>query len=394
MESARSLLALRMGSLYLRARWFWGVGFLLVPVALLLNGESGSSWLVAVAGLVTLTHAYAMRARGGEGVMSAVIVDIVATHGAVLLLSVEGDTVTAPVLTGVGFTLLIMMFTHGRPQMTALALNAGFTVATVGIVSGWQVQRMFGPLLGGGGLAALIVFVIVAYNDRVADLEMARAVTLGIASHELRNRLTGVIGVTQLLAEGKVDPESGLELLELAHREAVEAGSVVEDLLTASRTERGIVATNSEPVDLAGMVRETVAAFESHRGTVKVEGADDPVRVLADPLRAPQVLRNLLTNAVRYGGPDIRVEVERDGTGVSVLVSDDGPGVHESDLPELFTPYHRSRLGQITPGSTGLGLWISRNLMRSMGGDLVYRRDDGRTVFEAVFAAAPEAAES
>jgi signal transduction histidine kinase len=66
----------------------------------------------------------------------------------------------------------------------------------------------------------------------------------------------------------------------------------------------------------------------------------------------------------------------------SVVVADDGDGVHPADEASIFLPYRRSRDTVPAPGSTGLGLWIARNLTRQMGGDLTYQRRDGVTVFE------------
>lgn len=392
-SASNSLFAHRIGPLYLRARWFWGVGLLLVPLVIrFTTGEFGRTWLIAVAGAVTLVHSVGLALWRIEPVVQALFVDLLVTHTALLIQS-KGWTEYSPVvLNMVGFSLLIMLFAQGTARWVALATNAAYTLTTIGIAYGWGMDTMIGPILGIGFITAMIVTVIGAFNNQLSDLEMARAVTLGIASHELRNRLTGVIGVTGLLAEDDLDGDEAGELLLMAHREALEAGAVIEDLLIVSRAERGINETSPSRTDLSELVRNVVGTFEQMGLPVKVEGADRPIWVHADPVRAPQVIRNLLANAQRYGGPDVRVVVAPGKEAVSLLVSDDGPGVHRDDLPALFTPYHRTKRGEPKPGSTGLGLWISRNLMRSMGGDLTYRRVQDRTVFDAVFrpASAPQ----
>lgn len=393
--SSSSLLAMRMGHVYLRARWFWGVGMLLLPLAIrLTSGEFGDTWLVAAAGAVMLTHALGMTLWQMHSVVHAVFVDLVATHLAVMILSLDRTDHAAVLLAMVGFTLLIMLFTQGATRVAALAVNGAFTFVTIGMADNWAMESVYGPFLGAGFVAAIVIAVMAAFNKRLAELEMARAVTLGIASHELRNRLTGVIGVTQLLTEDMVGGEEATELLHMAHREAEQAEAVIDDLLMVSRTERGMTQTAPARTDLVETVRNVIATFESSGMNVKTEGLDEPLWVRADPLRSPQVVRNLLSNAQRYGGSDIRVAVIEGGGFVSLLVSDDGPGVDREDLPGLFTPYQRTKKSQVEPGSTGLGLWISRNLMRSMDGDLAYRRIDDRTVFEATFPICPPGDES
>jgi signal transduction histidine kinase len=109
---------------------------------------------------------------------------------------------------------------------------------------------------------------------------------------------------------------------------------------------------------------------------------------MADPHRFRQVLRNLITNAVRYGGPVVGVSIVSVGPIGSVVVTDDGDGVHPADETAIFLPYRRSRNQTPAPGSTGLGLWIARNLTRQMGGDLTYQRRSGQTIFEVTLTGA------
>lgn len=388
-ESWSAVLVPRMSSLYLRARWFWGAGMVVIPLAtgLLDDDAPGRLWVISAAGMVILVHSLGLALLKLEAVVSTLFIDIALAHVAVLVLSFDEPDHSSVLLTAVALSVLILLFTDGWVKRLALALNAVFTFVNLMATSEWVLASAVSPLVGGTFVTAVVVYVIEAFRKRIADVELDRAVTLGVASHELRNRLAGVIGVSQLLSEGGVAPDSdeGRELLEMVHREAVEAGSVIEDILTVSRSEGGVLETNPVSTDLGEMVRNVARTFDPGGDLLTVTGADTPIWVMADPLRAPQVLRNLLTNAQRYGGSDIRVVVGSTKGAASVLVRDDGDGVHPDDLPALFSPYHRSRHGHPAPGSTGLGLWISRNLMRSMGGDLRYRRVDSHTVFEAVF---------
>jgi signal transduction histidine kinase len=112
--------------------------------------------------------------------------------------------------------------------------------------------------------------------------------------------------------------------------------------------------------------------------------------VLADEGRVRQVLRNLITNAQRYGGHQIHVATYIEDTTAYVRVSDNGDGIPESAQERIFAPYESAHDAGTQPASLGLGLTISRSLARLMGGDLTYRRVDGWTTFEFGLQLAPQ----
>jgi len=96
---------------------------------------------------------------------------------------------------------------------------------------------------------------------------------------------------------------------------------------------------------------------------------------LADPIRFRQIVRNLVTNAIRYGGDEIQISMSRKGDRVAVCVADDGPGVPEEDRERIFEAYHRAHSSAGQPGSVGLGLTVSRTLAELMGGSLSYSKN-------------------
>jgi signal transduction histidine kinase len=103
-------------------------------------------------------------------------------------------------------------------------------------------------------------------------------------------------------------------------------------------------------------------------------------------------MRNLLTNAARYGGGEIKLSVSSLGELAVLVVSDDGPGINVVDSEKIFDPYYRAQSAEGRPDSVGLGLAVARQLARMMGGDLVYRRRSGWTRFELSLPATPERA--
>lgn len=177
-------------------------------------------------------------------------------------------------------------------------------------------------------------------------------------------------------------------MIGLAHGQAVEAAEVIEDLLVASRAERGVLEAVPEPIDLIPLTESVIRRSSVKGGQISMDSPDDAIWAMADALRYKQIIRNLLTNALHYGGPTVEVSIEHRHEGVAVTVADDGEEIEPAAARALFQPYHGTEAGGLEPGSTGLGLWIARNLAQRMGGDLVYRRRDGLTLFELTLPAA------
>jgi two-component system sensor histidine kinase CpxA len=101
-----------------------------------------------------------------------------------------------------------------------------------------------------------------------------------------------------------------------------------------------------------------------------------------------------VTNAHRYGGQKVWTEIYETARRVVIAVVDDGEGVPEESIEEIFRPYGRASVGIANPSSVGLGLSVSLQLARLMGGDLGYKRIDGTTRFEVSLPKAPATAEA
>jgi signal transduction histidine kinase len=197
-------------------------------------------------------------------------------------------------------------------------------------------------------------------------------------SHELRTPLTGVIGLTELIREAAGDSldEETSEMLDLVVEQGNELSNIIEDLLVHARAEAGTLTVRHEAFDLVAEAH-TVAA--SHNLTDPI--GPPAAHVLGDPLRVRQVLRNLITNARRYGGSTITVEIARRGDFYAASVVDDGSGVPPGAAETIFEPYRSAHDSVGQPGSVGIGLALSRSMAQLMGGDLTYSRTDGLTRF-------------
>ena len=99
------------------------------------------------------------------------------------------------------------------------------------------------------------------------------------------------------------------------------------------------------------------------------------------PRQARQILRTIISNAVRYGGDRIQVTVDKGGSSVRLVVSNNGPGVPPEEQDRIFVPYHRAHTRTGLTASVGLDLTVSRKLARLMDGDLTYRCEPGASIF-------------
>ena len=133
-------------------------------------------------------------------------------------------------------------------------------------------------------------------------------------------------------------------------------------------------------VNVNAEVETTARRFSGEGVGLSVQTTANLPLAEADELRVRQILRNLVSNAVRYGGSSIRITTLAVGDGIQVTVADDGEGVPPEDETTIFLPYRRSTRSSHA-ASVGLGLWISRQLADAMGGSLDYRRVDGWTEF-------------
>ncbi len=193
-------------------------------------------------------------------------------------------------------------------------------------------------------------------------------------AHELRTPLTGLVGYAELLCGGGLDPADVTELNHALAGQAWELQRLVDDLLVAARAEAGQLEVMVEPVDLRPVVQ---AALDSARSDICLRGGSP--RAVADPVRVRQIVRNLVTNAERYGGPERLVELGMRKAFAFIDVRDSGPAIPVEHHEAMFEPFKRG--GARVRGSVGLGLSVARKLARSQGGDLVLFRDGDWNTF-------------
>ncbi len=216
---------------------------------------------------------------------------------------------------------------------------------------------------------------------RLEELLRSKDAFVASVSHELRTPLTVVSGMAMELNERWRDlgeDELG-EFTAMLVEQSQDMADLIEDLLVAARANIGSVTVVSEPMELDRQVRSVLASISAPEGRTLTADLH-PGIVDADPIRVRQIVRNLLTNAVRYGGPNIRVEMSATAGAHVVEVIDDGHGIPHEDQDRVFVAYERAHHTKGQPESVGLGLTVSRTLAEAMGGSLTYRFAD-RSVF-------------
>ncbi len=223
-----------------------------------------------------------------------------------------------------------------------------------------------------------------AETTRLTDLDRQRADFIATVSHELQTPLTAVragLGLLAISVGAGLEPDEQ-ELLAAARRNTDRLRTRIGDLLTANQLDAGAVRVGQTPLDLRGVVLESLEeALPLFQEKGQHLEADLPLAlpVRGDPLLLEQVARNLLVNAHRHTPADTRITVSGAvvGAEVRLTVRDTGPGIPTEDLEAIFARFHQRGAS----GGSGLGLAIARRVVELHGGRLWAENREGGAVF-------------
>jgi PAS domain S-box-containing protein len=217
-------------------------------------------------------------------------------------------------------------------------------------------------------------------------------------SHELRTPVSAVMLYNDLLLSGVYDAltEPQRDAVDRSQRSARHLLELINDLLDLSKLESGRLETRVEEVEAAELVDSVVSGLAplalEHGCDLSVQIPTRPLRVVGDARRVRQILLNLLSNAVKFGrGQPVEIRCAPAHDGITVEVTDHGPGIPAGDLERIFDDF--VQLGE--PGvGTGLGLPIARRLAELQGGTLRVHSEPGSGSTFRLFlpATAPDAA--
>lgn len=211
--------------------------------------------------------------------------------------------------------------------------------------------------------------------NTATETERVRNTLLTSISHDFRTPLASILGAaTSLIDYGPRMPERARQdLLDQVKDEAEHLDRMVRNLLSMTRVEAGALELRRDWVDVTEAF-DRVVALAKRRGATqgfRLDVEPELPFVLADPSLLDQALTNIVGNAVRYAGPDAQVTLEarRDGEGILLSVTDDGPGIPPALLPKVFEKFARGREQDGDGGEgTGLGLAIAKGIVDAHGG--------------------------
>jgi len=236
------------------------------------------------------------------------------------------------------------------------------------------------------------LFVALAENEIAIEVSRGEAQEANLAksrflanmSHELRTPLNGIIAMSEMLHQQQTDPK-GREMT----RTVVASGRILErvlnDILDVSKIEAIEFEFERVPFDMDGLLLDVAAL---HRATAEAKGLQMELNItpgaagtyVGDHVRVSQVISNLLSNAVKFTDRGrVAITARRCSTGLHLVVSDTGQGFDRATSDRLFKRFEQGDSTMARRhGGTGLGLWISRALVRAMGGTIRVRSVVGK----------------
>ena len=344
-------------------------------------------WALA-AGLIMAADGLYRRTRGTSA-QPLLVIDITVAG---FLLITQGHT---PSIEAAGFvyvlTAAFLLLTR-RDAFALIGFAAAWAVPVAAlspIVDGSSAYR---PVLETVATAALVAMIgqlllstgralhLADQRQRVALETERRAVAIknefvSMVSHELRTPLTSIAGFADALRESWVNLSEAeiSEFLVIMKRETGHLRDLVEDILVIPRLETGHLRMDPDALDLRRECFDIADVMFQHSATEVDVAIPAAIRIQADPVRLRQVLRNLLENALKYGGDQVLIDGEATGIHFRVVITDNGPGVPASDRERIFDHFEQLTKGDSRAAQgVGLGLPIARKLVRAMGGDLWY----------------------
>lgn len=243
---------------------------------------------------------------------------------------------------------------------------------------------------------------VAAATQGLRELDQAKSDFLSVVSHELKTPLTSLQGFSELLLTRPSSPERTRQFLGYIHQEAERLGRIVGDLLDLSRIELGRgIELRRAPLPLGPLLEANGELFraQTSRHQLAWEVPSDLPQVLADRDAADQVIKNLLSNALKYspGGGAVRLwaaRSDRDPGMVEIGVSDQGVGIPKEALPRIFEKYYRvPHPATAQARGLGIGLALVRHLIEAQGGAIWVESQEGQgSRFIVTLPVAPEPA--
>ncbi len=245
-----------------------------------------------------------------------------------------------------------------------------------------DIQDTIAPLRNTNGktIGVVIIFKDISQHR---DMEAQKEVLLGSISHELKNYITSIQGYTHIVQKKVLatNNEQLISFTEKLSNKVETMKDMVLSMLDLSKLNVGKLDMHIEHFDIEELIRQTINDLEINtKHLLKMKGALD-VYVEADRIRIGQVLTNLISNAIKYSPEEkeIIINVHRKDMDVIVGVKDFGAGISQDKLEKIFNPFYRAGTDsqKKTVTGSGLGLYISREIIKQNGGDIWVKSEEG-----------------
>ena len=219
------------------------------------------------------------------------------------------------------------------------------------------------------------------------ELEKMRLDFVSMASHELRTPLTSIIGyLSVFISENKEKIENTeLDLLQKSLTSAQQLLNLVQNLLNVNKIEREQMSVTLETLDYLPIVKKAIEDIKSLAVQKNIILNFNPplisTKILADRIRIPEVITNLLANAINYtnSGGKVDIFIETSPNELTTVISDTGIGIPKEAIPHLFNKFFRvSNQTQQAGKGTGLGLYISKSIIEKLGGKIWVESEIGK----------------
>ena len=220
-------------------------------------------------------------------------------------------------------------------------------------------------------------------NRKLTVLSEQKDDFLSQVSHELRTPMTSIRSFSEILRDSEnVDEEKRRRFSSIIHQESNRLTRLLDEILDLSFLESGQVQLNIRPVQLEAIIDQALAATEpqlsAHSVRVIRNKAQENISILTDPDRLSQVFINLISNSVKYGlseNPELDFRCSSNKEFVKIEFSDNGPGISSEHAEQIFEKFSKLSSDSET-GSAGLGLPISREIMKNLSGNLFFKKTE------------------
>jgi signal transduction histidine kinase len=224
----------------------------------------------------------------------------------------------------------------------------------------------------------------IEHSRRLEHVAELKADFTAMVAHELGHPLSGIRRCAELISRKGIDPKVRDQALATILKELSTLDHMVADVQETSLIETDTFSVQAQLVPVGSIVEDAKAATEMYDREpaldIRLSGVRPQDIVIADRGRIGQVLRNLLRNAARHSGDGTPIRIQAVGVGethVRFEVIDEGPGIHQEDLSTIFEKYGRGGRGNEASTGKGLGLYLSRRIVRAHGSELTVASEPG-----------------